>query len=110
MRRNSAVAWLESQPRKPNPAGSAMPQRPDASGSDPAASIVVPSRRAKIVIITGALSLMRNPATDPAATSQVPSTGPTGGRAAAEGSVSGAADGWDLTKIAAPATTRTTRR
>jgi hypothetical protein len=35
MRRNSAVAWLERPPRKPNPAGSVMPQRTDETGSDP---------------------------------------------------------------------------
>src|SRR3984957_17588124 len=203
MRRNSAVAWLESPPRKPNPAGSVMPHRADATASDPAPSTVAPSRRAETVIVTGrvtprsvswpgntavtvrppsnpagsrtgpasvivasgcaavsrlvancglglpptviavrpmrntalvtrppamtavpltavvlpvtslpkprALSLMRNPATDPAATSQVPSADPAGALAAAEGSVSGIADGWDLTKIAVPPTTRTTR-
>src|SRR6266487_3354353 len=154
MRRNSAVAWLESPPRNPNPAGSVMPQRPDATGSDPAASIAVPSLRAETVIMTGrvtpcsvsqpgsaaltvrpppnpagsragpasvivasgcaavsrlvascglgfpptviAVRSMRNAATDPAAASQVPSAGPADGHAAAAGSVSGAAVGWDL--------------
>ena len=53
MRRNSAVPSLASDPRKPYPPGPVMPKPENATGSDPAASIAVPSRRADSATVTG---------------------------------------------------------
>src|ERR1700733_2589411 len=51
--RNSAVPCWASEPRKPNPAGSLMPQRANATGMDPAACRPGPDRGTERVTVTG---------------------------------------------------------
>lgn len=53
MRRNSAVPSLASDPNTPYPRGPVMRKSPNTTGSEPAASIAVPSRRADSVTVTG---------------------------------------------------------
>src|SRR5512146_898549 len=74
----------------------------------PAETMIVPVtarvRPTASLLKPSALSLTRNPATEPAATCQVPSTGPDGAGTDVAGRVSGAGADWSLIQAAAART------